>query len=259
MPKALVTNDDGIESFFLRALVEALLPKFEVTVAAPTSEQSWIGRAFSRVGSINASEYNDFDCPAWAISGTPSDCVNIALGHLLSPEQQPDIVLSGINIGYNSAMPFILSSGTIGGALEGTFWGLPALAFSHTVPVNEFVTVRANDGKVKGELARSLKHAAEHATTMAVDALNEKCDGLKVHNVNFPINTNSETPIETTEPAIFQIGSLFNKTADGSFEFGFPAKYKHIRSGKNTDYACINQRGNISRTILDYSTLGVKR
>ena len=105
-PHALVTNDDGIESAFLHRLVEALLPDFEVSVAAPAFEQSWIGRAISRHSEIEVIPglaYFSKDVQAWAISGTPTDCVNIALGNLLT--KKPDIVLSGINIGFNTTEP----------------------------------------------------------------------------------------------------------------------------------------------------------
>ena len=127
---ALVTNDDGIESAFLHQLVDALNEKFQITVAAPAFEQSWIGRAISRrkeIEAIHSPSIFPKDVHAWAIDGTPTDCVNIALGNLV--EQPVDIVLSGINIGYNVSETLILSSGTIAGAIEGASWGLPAVAF----------------------------------------------------------------------------------------------------------------------------------
>ena len=64
-------------------------------------------------------------CPTWTVDGTPSDCVNIALAHLLPPELKPDAVLSGINIGLNASLGFIIASGTIAGAWEGALHGLP--------------------------------------------------------------------------------------------------------------------------------------
>ena len=131
-PHALVTNDDGIESAFLHRLVEALLPQFRVSVAAPALEQSWTGRSMTRHGELDAilspSHFPD-GVEAWSISGTPTDCVNIALGNLLS--KKPDIVLSGINIGFNTTESLILSSGTVAGAIEGVLWNLPAIAFSN--------------------------------------------------------------------------------------------------------------------------------
>src|SRR5690554_6084905 len=150
----LVTNDDGIDSFFLRCLVEGLMESFRVTVAAPMGEQSWIGRALSRNREVHVAECEDFPCRAFALDGTPSDCVNIALGHLLQ-DDFPELVCSGINIGFNATLPLILSSGTIAGAIEGACWGLPALAFSHQIPPSEYETLRQNHGQAKGALAES--------------------------------------------------------------------------------------------------------
>ena len=74
-PYLLVSNDDGIESFFLRALVDALVDDFEVCVVAPEKEQSWVGRCMSRSGVLKAKPMEGWPCTAWSISGRPADCV----------------------------------------------------------------------------------------------------------------------------------------------------------------------------------------
>ena len=161
---ALVTNDDGIESAFLHRLVEALLPQFRVSVAAPAAEQSWTGRSMTRHGELEAirsSSHFPDGVEAWAISGTPTDCVNIALGNLL-PEK-PDIVLSGINIGFNTTESLILSSGTVAGAIEGVIWDLPAMAFSKCVPNHLFEKIRDAKGQTDGDFNTSLSSAAAQA------------------------------------------------------------------------------------------------
>jgi len=169
-PHALVTNDDGIDSIFLHRLVDALLPDFTVSVAAPAFEQSWIGRAVTRHGEIEVIHSPSLfptGVEAWAISGTPSDCVNIALGNLLP--QLPDIVLSGINIGFNTTETLILSSGTVAGAIEGALWNLPAIAFSKCVPNHLFANIQQSKGQTEGALADSLSAAAEHARRIALE------------------------------------------------------------------------------------------
>ena len=70
-PKALITNDDGIDSYFLIELVHAMKASFDVAVAAPTKEQSWIGKAMSRHRKVEVHAHDSLDCPAWAINGTP--------------------------------------------------------------------------------------------------------------------------------------------------------------------------------------------
>jgi 5'-nucleotidase len=142
-PTVLLTNDDGIGTAFLHALVAACQTEgFAVKVAAPSGERSWIGRAFSRHREVTVTAYPGLGDEAWSIDGTPSDCVNIALSHLL--KQKPDVVLSGLNIGFNATMPLCLSSGTIAGATEGTAWGIPAVACLSKRSLNAFTGPRLN-------------------------------------------------------------------------------------------------------------------
>src|SRR5213592_4401552 len=128
----LVTNDDGIDSVFLHELVFALRATgHELYVVAPKREQSWIGAAKSRNRPVPV-EATDrgFGCPTWIVDGTPSDGINIAVGHLLPRTLPIDAVISGINVGLNASLGFIIASGTVAGAWEGALHGLPAIAFS---------------------------------------------------------------------------------------------------------------------------------
>ena len=138
-PLLLVSNDDGIQSFFLKALVNALLKDFDVLVAAPADEQSWVGRGMSRSGEITASKCLDWPCEAWSITGKPADCVNIALNHLC--KRKPAAVVSGMNLGFNTTLVLTLSSGTVAAATEGALAGLPAFAFSLAIAHDEFMQV----------------------------------------------------------------------------------------------------------------------
>jgi 5'-nucleotidase len=256
-PHALVTNDDGIESAFLHHLVMALLPEFRVSVAAPAFEQSWIGRAMSRreeVEVIRTPSTFPGSVAAWAISGTPTDCVNIALGHLL-PEK-PDIVLAGINIGYNTTETLILSSGTVAGAIEGAQWGLPAIAFSMCVPHALFPEVSRSKGQTSGNFARALQSAAHRAARISKAALDTPAPTGTVVNINFPPETNDNTHILETHPAKIKLGSLFEETRPGKFQFNFhPGTV--IDSDPDSDRAALDA-GYISRCILDFSKVGTR-
>ncbi|MFU8847552.1 MAG: 5'/3'-nucleotidase SurE [Opitutales bacterium] len=255
LPHALVTNDDGIDSAFLHRLVEALLPKFRVSVAAPAFEQSWIGRAMSRRDEIEVihspSVFPGTD-EAWAISGTPTDCVNIALGHLL--REKPDIVISGINIGYNTTEALILSSGTVAGAIEGAQWGHPAIAFSICVPNELFTEISRSKGQTSGHFARSLGCAAQRAARIAQETLAKPAPAGTVININFPSETTAGTHIRETRPAKVELGSLFEATQPGKFRFSFHHG-KIIDAGPDTDRGALDE-GYISRSILDLSRLG---
>lgn len=254
-PHALVTNDDGIDSAFLHRLVEALLPEFRVSVAAPAFEQSWIGRAMSRRDEVEVvhspSAFAGVE-EAWAISGTPTDCVNIALGHLL--QEKPDIVVSGINIGYNTTETLVLSSGTVAGAFEGAQWGLPAIAFSMCVPHDLFPEVSRSKGQTSGNFALSLECAARRAAGFSREAIDTPAPAGTVVNINFPPETADDTTLVETRPAKVELGSLFEEVRPGKFRFSF----HHgtiIHADPDTDRGALDA-GHISRTLLDFSKVG---
>jgi len=122
--RILVTNDDGILSPGLASLVRVARRLGEVSVVAPDVERSGVSHAITLTEPLRAREMGD---RTWALSGTPADCVFIGLNHLLT--ERPDLVLAGINRGPNLGFD-VLYSGTVGGAMEGTIQGLPAIAFS---------------------------------------------------------------------------------------------------------------------------------
>ena len=124
----LLTNDDGIYASGLAAIFHEFSSLGKVTVVAPESEQSAVGHAISlnqplRVRSVSMHG----DILGWAVSGTPADCVKIALAELL-PEP-PDLVVSGINLGPNVGIN-VLYSGTVSAATEASILGIKAVAFS---------------------------------------------------------------------------------------------------------------------------------
>jgi 5'-nucleotidase len=124
MPRILVTNDDGVHSEGIRALADALSPLGEVTIVAPIQEASAIGHALTLRRPLRV----DAIAPgAFAVDGTPTDCVNIAITHVL--RGKPDLIVSGINKGWNLGDD-VTYSGTVAGALEGALLGIPSLAVS---------------------------------------------------------------------------------------------------------------------------------
>ena len=120
----LVTNDDGIDSPGLTALAQALESLDEVYVVAPDRERSAIGMAITLHHPLRAVQIGD---RAWAVDGTPVDCVDLAVGALL-PER-PDLLVSGVNHGQNLGQD-IHFSGTVAAAKKGTFLSIPSMAVS---------------------------------------------------------------------------------------------------------------------------------
>ena len=129
--KILVSNDDGILANGIRALIEALSPCHDVYVVAPDRERSAAGHSLTlqtplRVEEVE-SKYGAKRC--WMTTGTPGDCVKLAINAILTPEELPDLVISGINHGPNLGAD-ILYSGTVSCAMEGAMMGYPSIATS---------------------------------------------------------------------------------------------------------------------------------
>ncbi|MBW2086575.1 MAG: 5'/3'-nucleotidase SurE [Deltaproteobacteria bacterium] len=138
----LLTNDDGIHAPGLRALFQSLSLEHRVFIVAPESEQSAVGHAITLTDPIKVKEiYNETRFYGYAISGTPADCVKVALADLL--EIKPDAVISGINLGANVGIN-ILYSGTVSAATEAAMLGLPALAVSLNTYTNPDFTYAAD-------------------------------------------------------------------------------------------------------------------
>lgn len=127
--RVLVTNDDGINSLGLHALVRELEGEAETFVVAPEHERSATGHAITLHKPLRAvpTILPESNVKAWATNGTPADCV--ALGVLGLLPGRPDIVISGINVGPNLGRD-LTYSGTVSGAMEGTIFRIPSLAVS---------------------------------------------------------------------------------------------------------------------------------
>ncbi len=255
-PLVLVTNDDGIHSFFLEALVHALAARFDLRVVAPLREQSWTGRAFTRRGPVKVARHTGLGVPAWTVDGTPSDCANIGLDPALGADgRAPVAVVSGINLGFNVSLPLVLSSGTVAAATEGALAGLPAVAFSQQIPHDRFEKVRETGGRdpvIEPSIRASAARAVE-LTAAVIDA-GPPASPI-VHNINFPEGVSPETPVEATRLAVLGLGRCFSAGPDGVYRFGFPRGMARVELPADTDRMCL-ARGHISHTVLDYSMLG---
>jgi 5'-nucleotidase len=125
--RILLTNDDGIHSTGLRALWRATRSLGEVTIVAPTREQSGVSHSVSIRDQLHVFPWQVDGAEGYAVHGTPTDCVKIAILELM--KNPPDLLISGINMGMNVGIN-ALYSGTVAAALEGAMNGLPAIAVS---------------------------------------------------------------------------------------------------------------------------------
>src|SRR6187549_2484532 len=126
MTRILLTNDDGIHSDGLIKVEEALKELGDVYVVAPSSEMSGASHSLTLPRPLRIRQ---LDSRHWAIDGTPTACVTLALNKSLSEQERPDICVSGINHGGKLGDDATYS-GSVAGALEATILSVPGLAFS---------------------------------------------------------------------------------------------------------------------------------
>lgn len=126
--RILITNDDGYHSDGILALENGLKEVGQVFVVAPESEQSGASHSLTLARPLRIRQIDESH---WTVDGTPTDCVTLALNHILPDGLRPHICCSGINHGANLGDDATYS-GTVAGALESTILGVPGLAFSLT-------------------------------------------------------------------------------------------------------------------------------
>ena len=163
MPVILVTNDDGVTSDGIHALADAMKTLGEVIVVAPLQEASAIGHALTLRRPLRIEPIRD---GVYGVDGTPTDCVNLGCEIIL--KRLPDLVLSGINKGWNLGDD-ITYSGTVSGALEGALLGSPGIAVS-----------------LKRMATYDFGPAAEAARTVAAAVLAQPLAGRSFININVP-------------------------------------------------------------------------
>jgi len=177
-PSILLTNDDGVSSVGLWAAYEALAPVADVTVVAPATQQSAVGRSISIFEPLRASQITINGIPAWSVAGKPTDAVIIGLYAL---KLNPDLIVSGINIGENLSFESIMTSGTVGAALEGSNQGTKGIAFSLQV---EDQGDKFDDPRHNGQDFEAAKNVVRDVVSRILD--HKFCPHADVINVNIP-------------------------------------------------------------------------
>jgi 5'-nucleotidase len=127
-PLILITNDDGIQAKGLKSLIEAVEPFGDIVIVAPDKPQSGMGHAITVNDVLRMDRsplYEQYE--AYTCTGTPVDCVKLAIAEII--KGRPDLLVSGINHGENSASN-VLYSGTMSAAVEGAMEDIPSIGFS---------------------------------------------------------------------------------------------------------------------------------
>lgn len=216
MTRILLTNDDGIDSPALVPFARACAALGDVTVVVPDSERSWVGKAITRHGSITLRHTERGGVPMWTASGFPADAVQLGVYHL---DFQPDVVISGINVGYNHGAGYLLSSGTVGAALEGWIADIPAVAVS-TGTTEDWVEWRASvlDPANAGSWVRLSEVAVGLIDSIVRSGVFDSAD---VVSVNLPFDATSRTERRITSVARVGYTGLFRSEGEGAFVHGY--------------------------------------
>jgi len=176
--RILITNDDGINApglKVLHAIAEDIAgPKGEVWTVAPAFEQSGVGHCISYTHPMMIAELGP---RRFAAEGSPADCVLAGIYDVMNGDP-PDLVLSGVNRGNNSAEN-TLYSGTIGGAMEAALQGLPAIALSQYYG--------PGNNKLEDPFDAASRHGAATVRAILGAGLDSGADDYRLfYNVNFP-------------------------------------------------------------------------
>jgi 5'-nucleotidase len=216
MRRMLLTNDDGVDSPALVPFARTLAEIGEVTVVVPDRQRSWIGKALSRTGEVTLAATRRGDVPITTCNGYPADATQLGVHQVC--DERPDVLVSGINLGLNHGAAFMLSSGTVGAAIEGWITGVPAIAFSTGV-----------DGDGYRDWRRHITTAAAAATWARLAATCGEIlrdvwdarlwDSADIVSVNLPFDATPDTPRRVTALAQIRYGGLFTSVSPNRYRF----------------------------------------
>jgi len=204
----------------------------------------------TRRGPLHAKSIDINGARAWSVSGTPADCVNLAIYNLL--DKRPDIVVSGINVGKNVGVSFIFSSGTVGACLEANIAGIPALALSQELQPEDFLHWD-RERSFRPQTATLLKSLSDHVIPAIWEDLT-LCSKSPptTWNVNMPYTRSGSPEIIKTRLGHSFYFSCFEKH-EGHYRHKFSKTT--IDPDSDTDEMVVRS-GHVSATEIDIRAFG---
>ena len=179
--KALISNDDGVTASGILSAKRAVEDLCETVIVAPETQQSGIGHALTLYEPLRVHKRVLKDKSiAYGVTGTPTDAVTIGLFQIL--DEKPDLMISGINTGFNIGRAELTTSGTVGAALEAASFGIPTIAISQEVTRDD---VKFETGHVDIDFDFAEKMLNKIAKIVLKKGLP---DGIDLLNVNIPAN-----------------------------------------------------------------------
>jgi 5'-nucleotidase len=219
-PLFLVTNDDGVSADGIHELEGAMAPLGEVVVVAPDRERSAAGHSLTLHHPLRATELSK---GRYVVDGTPTDCVNWGIHHLLRG-RRPDAILSGINFGLNLGDD-VTYSGTVSAAFEGAILGIPSIAFSQEVAAGF-----------------TYDHAAAFARELVPEFLRCKLPPGTLLNVNVPAGASRGVRAVKMGRRVYQEGVLEKTDPRGKKYYWIGAEPPTDRPEEGTDLWAIAEK-----------------
>lgn len=177
--KALISNDDGVTASGIFAAKKAIENLCDTYIVAPETQQSGIGHALTLFEPLRVNEYTLKDGSiGYGVSGTPTDAVTLGLFEIL--DEKPDIMISGINTGFNLGQAELTTSGTLGAAIEAATFGIPTIAISLEVVRDD---IKFENGEIEIDFDFAEKMLKKIAEIVLKKGLPE---GIDLLNVNIP-------------------------------------------------------------------------
>jgi 5'-nucleotidase len=216
----LITNDDGITAPGIKNLVQAVKGLGKVVVVAPDKPQSGMGHAITIGQPLRMNKVDIFDgVEAWQTSGTPVDCVKLAVDKIL--HRKPDICLSGINHGANHSIN-VIYSGTMSAAMEASIESIPSIGFSLL------------DYNIEADFTAARFYVHKIVSSL----LAKKMDKHLLLNVNIPaVSTELIKGIKICKQAYAKYEEDFDERKDpqGKKYYWLTGKFVNFDKSKDTD------------------------
>jgi 5'-nucleotidase len=251
MTDILVTNDDGYKSAGFVPLVKELSKRYDVCAVVPDRGRSWIGKAITPKRELKLRKVQQDGIEMHLLDGTPADCIQIGLYEVV--HTRPKLVISGINIGLNIGVARMLSSGTIGAAIEASIDGVKALAASLSVPMK----VRETNPDFYHPICYPFFQTPVKITEkVAKIIMDEHFEGVDLFSLNIPFDATLQTPLEITIPYRTRYGRLFHRIKNNYLQRTPPVEFKDM--GEHTDLRAISE-DKISLTPMDISLVAQSR
>ena len=234
--RILLTNDDGVFAPGLSALEQQLRHLGEVVIVAPATEQSGVGHSITFLTPLTCkSIHRDGRHWAWAVDGSPADCVKLAIAELFK-DNPVDLVVSGINDGLNAGIN-VLYSGTVAAAIEGAFFGVTSVAVSLEYdPDADFQSAAVIARNVIGGLA------------------NQPGSRGKLFNLNVPTKaTGSPSELKIVPMGLAQYGRTYEKRQDpGGRDYYWALWSEPDKPPSETADVTALRNGNVTLTPLNF-------